>query len=363
MYYCWDFGVTNQRDPSFGTTFKWDVDLLGGYEHSFARNYSRNAGTSTFLGLVNPGLFFDIQQWKPDAVLFFGYPWFTHLLLVATLGLLRIPLIFRGDSHFIGRPDVPVAKRIFLKLLFSAFSAITCVGNANREYYKKVGIPNNRLFFAPHSVNAVHFVKTEQRIEAARQIREKLGIGRRRALFFAGKFVPNKQPLELLRAFARVALPSQHALVFVGDGQDREAMVSEAKKHPELVIRFMPFANQSEMPSIYLAADIFILPSKGYYETWGLAVNEAMHLGTPCIVSDHVGCQMDLVTDGVTGWVFQTEDSVDMDRCIRKALEADLSSFHERVAERISRYTYRQTTAGLESALKFSLAEGDEYVL
>jgi glycosyltransferase involved in cell wall biosynthesis len=62
------------------------------------------------------------------------------------------------------------------------------------------------------------------------------------------------------------------------------------------------------MPARYLLADIFVLPSRGHYETWGLAVNEAMHLGVPCLVSDLVGCQRDLVTPGETGWVFSADD-------------------------------------------------------
>ena len=55
-------------------------------------------------------------------------------------------------------------------------------------------------------------------------------------------------------------------------------------------------AEQAEVT--FEVADLFALPSSGVYETWGLAVNEAMHMGVPCLVSDRVGCQRDLVTDG-----------------------------------------------------------------
>ena len=34
------------------------------------------------------------------------------------------------------------------------------------------------------------------------------------------------------------------------------------------------------------------MPSKN--ETWGLAINEALASGTPCIVSDRAGCAVDL---------------------------------------------------------------------
>lgn len=41
-------------------------------------------------------------------------------------------------------------------------------------------------------------------------------------------------------------------------------------------------------------ADVFCLPSAGPGETWGLAINEALASGTPCIVSDRAGCSQDI---------------------------------------------------------------------
>jgi glycosyltransferase involved in cell wall biosynthesis len=121
------------------------------------------------------------------------------------------------------------------------------------------------------------------------------------------------------------------------------------------VVRFLPFANQSEMPSRYTLADLFVLPSRGLYETWGLAVNEAMHLGVPCLVSDRVGCQRDLVTDGETGWVFPATDAAALQATLARALDAlrgDTTELRLRLAARIGGYTYAQATRGLQSALE-----------
>jgi glycosyltransferase involved in cell wall biosynthesis len=111
------------------------------------------------------------------------------------------------------------------------------------------------------------------------------------------------------------------------------------------------------MPARYLLADLFVLPSRGPYETWGLAVNEAMHLGVPCLVSDEVGCQRDLVTPGETGWVFDPDDPAALEAALRRAL-ADLGQAEVRAAlraaigRRIAGYTYAATTAGLLNALE-----------
>ena len=348
VFYLWDFGVRAQRDPQFGQTFAWDRDLLAGYAHEFVANRARDPSTHHFNGLDNPTLPARLRAWAPDAVLLFGYNYRTHARLI-----LRppAPLIFRGDSHLLARAAPRGLKRWLLAHLFARFAAVTYVGEANRDYFRAYGVPEAKLFFAPHCVDDTHFTATDVHRAAAEALRGQLGLGRCRVVLFAGKFVPAKQPRELLAAFHSLA-PRDAALVFVGSGEEEAALRNAAATRPDLPVHFLPFANQSEMPVRYLLADVFALPSRGRYETWGLAVNEAMHLGVPCLVSDRVGCQQDLVTAGETGWVFRAEDAADLRANLASALAADLAPFRPRVAERIARYNYAAAGAGLMSAVQ-----------
>jgi len=352
VFYLWKFGVTAQRDPQFQATFKWDVDLLTGYDSEFVPNVARDPGTHRFGGLRNPALTARLAAWRPTAILFFGYKSSSHLRGMLWARLHGVPLLFRGDSHLLGRGTPRPAARLALRLLYAQFAALLPVGAANRDYFTVLGVPEEKLFFAPHAVNRQLFDATAPAHRAgAAALRAELGLAAStRVVLFAGKFVPAKQPRELLAAF--LALHPRHAaLVFVGDGEEKPALLQLAQDAPPGTVHFLPFANQSEMPARYLAADIFVLPSRGCYETWGLAVNEAMHLGVPCLVSDRVGCQRDLVTDGVTGWVFRADEPADLRDRLAAALAADLSAFKPRVAARIAGYTYEQTSAGLLCAL------------
>src|SRR5580692_4876100 len=83
VFYLWDFGVTDQNDPEFGTSVKWDVDLLSGYDSEFIPNCAREPGAESFWGFNNPDLTHRLSLWKPDAILLFGYKWFSHLRCVA----------------------------------------------------------------------------------------------------------------------------------------------------------------------------------------------------------------------------------------------------------------------------------------
>lgn len=352
VFYLWEAGVRPTHDPHFGATFTWDVDLLGGYDSEFVPNVARDPGTYRFGGLRNPQLPARLSAYRPDAVLIFGYAYASNLRALLWARLHRVPAIFRGDSHLLGRDVPPRRTRLVLRLLYAQFAAVTYVGAANRDYFRTLGVPDRRLFFAPHAVDASRFDPAQPgpRDEAV-ALRARLGIApSTRVVLFAGKFVPAKQPRELLEAFLAVA-PRDAALVFVGDGEERNALADLARAAPAGRVHFLPFANQSEMPARYRLADIFALPSRGLYETWGLAVNEAMHLGVPCLVSDRVGCQRDLVTDGETGWVFRAADPAHLRDRLAAALAADLAPIRERVAARIAGYTYAQTTAGLQRAL------------
>jgi glycosyltransferase involved in cell wall biosynthesis len=361
VFYLWDFGVTATLDPMFGTTFAWDVDLLSGYEKEFIPNVAKRPGAERFLGFNNPGLTQRLANWRPDAVLVFGYKYLSHLGVVAWARLRGVPLIFRGDSHLLGRGTPRPHARLLLGALYSQFSAFLYVGQANREYFQVLRVPERKLFFCPHCVDAARFDRANpDHAAAAAGLRAGMGLPpTAKVVLFAGKLVPEKQPFELLRAFLDVA-PEDAALVFVGEGSERERLEALARDRSGApgapAVRFLPFANQSEMPARLAMADVLALPSRGFYETWGLVVNEAMHMGVPCLVSDRVGCQRDLVTAGETGWVFKASEPGTLGQALGDALRdlrsaARAQEIRDAVLRRIGSYTYSHATEGLLAAL------------
>jgi glycosyltransferase involved in cell wall biosynthesis len=362
VFYLWDFGAAARRDPRFGKQIRWDVDLLSGYEHEFVPNVASDPGTHHFAGLDNPELPARLAAWRPTAVLLFGYAWKSHLRTLWWARRHRVPVVLRGDSHLLGRETPAAPRRLAMRFLLQQFRAFLAVGEANRDFYRTYGVPEERIFRAPHAVSAERFNPNDAGAkEVASRLREELGIAGRRIVLFAGKFVSSKQPVELLEAFHAVAGTSD-ALVLAGDGALRGELEARTRARPDRVVRLLPFANQSEMPARYLLADIFALPSRGHHETWGLAVNEAMHLNIPCLVSDRVGCQRDLVTPGETGWVFKAEAPGALEKALKEALQTPpgtLERMRANVRQRIAGYTYAETTDGLLAALACLRGEGN----
>ncbi|WP_043582536.1 glycosyltransferase family 4 protein [Geminisphaera colitermitum] len=360
VFYLWDAGCRPRHDPGFGHTLVWDTDLLSGYEHEFVPNLSAHPSTNTFSGLRNPDLPARLTAFQPDAVLLFGYNYRTHLALIArrAAGLLRTPLLFRGDSHLLGgapsrSPAAAAIKRLALRALYSRFAAFLAVGSANRDYFRHYGVPDKKIFDAPHCVNQEHFTVTPARLASAAALRARLGIAPDdRVILFAGKFTAKKRPDLLLAAFLQTAPAAGAHLILAGDGPLADTLRQHANDDPR--VHFLPFANQSEMPAIYLAGDVFALPSQGRHETWGLAVNESMHLARPALVSDVVGCQRDLVIPGQTGWVFPADHPDALAATLRDILAlpaSELTRIGAAAQSRAARCSYAAATDGLLAVL------------
>jgi glycosyltransferase involved in cell wall biosynthesis len=274
------------------------------------------------------------------------------------------PLLFRGDSHELC-PSAglrQIAGRTARRLLFHRFDAFLAVGKANAEYIAKSGVPASRIHLVPHCVDNERFRAGAADARAkAREWKRELGMPEEdMVVLFAGKFEEKKRPLDLLNAFRDARnrrngpVKNKVSLLYVGSGPQEQLLREEAARHADLPVFFAPFQNQTEMPKAYAAADLFVLPSFGRGETWGLAVNEAMNLGRPVIVSSHVGCGPDLVVPGETGWTFPAGETGSLSACLSEALEKPetLRKMGEAARRRVEHYSYASATRSLLKVLE-----------
>lgn len=152
----------------------------------------------------------------------------------------------------------------------------------------------------------------------------------------------------LIRAFAKLDVP--HVLVITGlAGRASPETVQLAT---ELGVRdrvvFSGFLDDSELPLLYSAADVFVYPS--YYEGFGLPVLEAMACGTPVVASNRTSLPEAV---GDAGLLFDPDDVDEMARTIGRviadrALHAELSA---KGLARASSFTWEQTAQKTLAAL------------
>ncbi|PWS26385.1 glycosyl transferase family 1 [Pedobacter yonginense] len=311
VFYTGGEQLINQFDRGFNKKIEWDLPLLDGYDYQFLENSSADAGTHHFKGIVNPKGIQRINEFKPNAILIYGWAFSSHLKIIRFFSG-KIPLYFRGDSTLMDdKPTIrTLLKRVFLTWVYRHIDVAFYVGEKNRAYFEHFGLANRQLIFAPHAIDNDRFSNDET---DALAVRKQFKLNNDDVLIlFAGKLEAKKNPALLLNTFFDLNLSKAH-LLFVGNGPLESKLKAEIEGHKakDNRVHFMDFQNQTQMPAIYQSCDLFCLPSKGPGETWGLAVNEAMAAGKAILISDKVGCSTDLLKPGLNGEIFNTEKAED----------------------------------------------------
>ncbi len=115
-------------------------------------------------------------------------------------------------------------------------------------------------------------------------------------VIMVARFVDQKDPLTLIRAFAGLQSPAR--LIFVGDGPLEESIKEEARRLG-VFDRTEFLGNRNDVDQILSRAHVLVLATK--FEGFPLTILEGMRAGLPVIASD-VGGVKEAVIDGETGF-------------------------------------------------------------
>ena len=353
VYFCSERGLAPTMDDGFGVRFAWDTPLLEGYKHVFLSNMSPVPGSNGFWQAINPGILTELRRDRPDAVLVHGYAQMTNWLAFAGASLLGIPLLLHGETF--PRPaDRSVGstmKRLLLSTLFRRVSAFLPIGSMSRRFYMDYGIPDDKLFTAPYSVDNEFFIEETDRRRAERdRLRGNMGLpADLPVILYASKLIPRKRPLDLLRAYRRVE--DRAGLVIVGDGVLNGEMRAFVKEHGLDNVRFVGFKNQGQLPRYYAMADAFALPSA--YETWGLVINEAMCAGLPIVTTNAVAASYDLVREGDNGYIHPVGNVDALSEALTRLIESPerRRQMGQRSREIISQWSHDACVDGILQAI------------
>jgi len=359
-----DFSVKGYKDEGFGGVgVKWDIPLVDGYRHEFLPVLRDNATVSSTTPM-NYGIASRLRgaSGKPafDALWVHGYASVNALHGMTAAKALGIPVLLRAESWLGDRERSGAklaAKRLFFRALAQMVDCVLPIGTLNAEYWRHYLGEDFPLFLMPYAVDNDYF--RQRSLDAApcrAELQAELALDPSRpVILFASKLQSRKRTCDLLEAYQRLSpapgVQPHPYLVIVGDGEERAALEETAKRTGFDSIRFCGFRNQSELPRFFDLATVFVLPSR--HEPWGLIVNEVMNAGRAVIVSDEVGCQRDLITDGVEGMVFRAGDVGALVTTLRRTLNTPetAAEMGRRALERIRAWNFEEDVHGLRGAL------------
>ena len=356
--YCSDSSLRGGVDPGFKQVVKWDVDLLSGYRPVFLGDDAKRRMPAGFWSLVCPEVWTQIRSGQYDGALLHGYGYAAYVLAFLAAKSCGVPVFFRSETHLgLKRPAWKQGLRDgLLSVAFRFVDRFLAIGSSNRAYYRALGVPEAKIFDVPYTVDNDRFIAAAQLTPAERlEVRNRLGLPANQVVvLYASKFMPRKHPDDVVRAMARLRDDNVIAsLLFVGTGEMEaalRALVIEHKLQDSVV--FAGFVNQAELPKIYAATDVFVLPSEN--EPWGLIVNEVMCAGVPVIVADEVGCVPDIVRQGENGLLVKAGDVSSLTVALHRLLadESERTAMGRKSLEIIRGWSYERCRIGMLAAIK-----------
>jgi glycosyltransferase involved in cell wall biosynthesis len=163
-------------------------------------------------------------------------------------------------------------------------------------------------------------------------------------ILFVGTLEPRKNLLGLLQSYLHLIknYSCSEKLVIVGAKGWKYTPIFEWVKenHLEEYIVFTGFIDDEDLPAIYSAASVFVMPS--VYEGFGLPLLEAMQCGTPVIGSD-ISSIPEII--GEAGILIEPNDhSAWADEIYRMISDSSIrESYSQKALERAKQFTWEKT--------------------
>ncbi|WP_294536074.1 glycosyltransferase family 4 protein [uncultured Rhodoblastus sp.] len=327
----------NFFDESYGVVIDWGEDRRAGFPNQFCETPGRLAR--------------DVLAWKPDVVLQYGYLWRGAFAFFAQMRMRGIPVVHRGllTPYRNTRQNalVGAAWRIIQPMLLRRFQAHHYGGSYSEAVLKRAGIPENRCYFVPFSVDTPHFASKADDVEEKRR-----ALALRRCLGWAEDahvllFMCQQNWFKAPDVAVKAAAAAQKVvpgikLIMAGSGSMTDELKALAASNllPGS-FHFPGFVQSKDSMRYYLASDLVMFPSR--YDTWSRGVNEAMLARRPCIVSRVVPAAGGLVDDRVNGYVVDGLEPGGFVNCIGAYLgqsTAERASMGEAARARAMSFSY-----------------------
>ena len=210
-------------------------------------------------------------------------------------------------------------KRALAGVYFRLANHILTYSTKGAGYVQALGAHAGRVGVCYNGIEVDHLLRTEENVKAsASSLRLENDVAPRRLFLFVGAMLADKRIDLILRAQKVLEDEGQTCTLWlVGDGPARTDLEQLAR---ELSVQYVKFWGRKvhDVDQYFAAADLVVLPGIG-----GLALNQAMFWGKPCVVSEADGTEEDLVFNNLTGRRFKVGDLESLTSVLRECVQED----------------------------------------
>lgn len=329
-------GASSERDKS------WKDLNVKTFTCSILRGINIGANTA-----FCPGVTKYIKKRDYD-YLIFGNPLTpTGILQILYCKAHKIPFILQSEGGLAKNGKGP--KERFKKFIMKD-AQLYLSGMRKNEYFLTYGATPDTVWSYPFASLYQKDIRTAAPSQEEKQVlRKELGMKEEQVLLYVGRFIPVKGVDVLIKAC--VELGENTGIYLVG-GEAPPEYLDLVAQYGVQNVHFVSHIGLHELKKYYLAADLFVLPTRS--DTWGLVINEAMSCGLPVITTTRCVAGLDLIEEGKNGYLVPVEDAELLHRRIAELLDApslvaEMASNNIRL---IQDYSYEKMAARIFSGLQ-----------
>lgn len=327
--YC-DLTVAFEGKNSTDRNKKWGNKDCFNFNSIFLKGIRINASQFFCFNIIN------ILKKYWDKIVVCGYSSPTTMLAIQYLKLKKIPFYIEVDGGLIKQDSwfKYKIKKYFLSSAMGCFSS----GKETTKYLVYYGADKNKIVEYPFtSLKERDILKQMPTEQEKRKLRKELNLKEDKIIISVGQFIYRKGYDVLIKAMQNI--DKNIGVYIIGDNPTQEYLKLQ-KQFNLANLYFVGFKTKEKLKKYYMSADLFVLPTRE--DIWGLVINEAMAMGVPVITTDKCVAGLELVENGVNGYIVPIEDSEILAEKINKIFSEDYKKMGESSLNKIKFYTIEQ---------------------
>ncbi len=240
----------------------------------------------------------------------------TGIYAAAILRIKRIAYIVEGDGAF--PSGCGGIKKLMKTFVMKQAQICFSTAKSHDQYYSECGVkPENIRRYPFTSLSGQDMEKQRQDKYA---LRDMLDMPESKIIVSVGRFSRHGygKGFDLLMRLS--AGMKDIGIYIIGDQPTAEFIRWKRKKGLDNVC-FVGYKEKRELFSYYAVADLFVLLTRG--DSWGLVINEAMACGLAVVTTDRCVAGLELVENGVNGYIVSPDDFEDIKNKIANIVNDD----------------------------------------
>lgn len=276
-----------------------------------------------------------------DVIVMNGYSTIAEMKAIKYMIKHNIPYVLQINGGVI-RKDRRWKKKLKTYFISHASHYLSPCEEADK-YLVYYGAKKENIFHYPYgNYFENEIIKVLPSNEEIKAIREKYNLPKGRIFVNASQFIERKNNLQLISIFKE----RKEFLLLIGSGKEKEKYEKYIAENNIKNVKLMDFLPKQELFKVLKACDCFITLSEE--DIFGHTTLEALANGLPVISSNRVISSLDIIENGINGFIVDLNNNQD----IQEAIDKVDSSMKSNALKTAHNNTIEKTAARLREVLE-----------